>query len=247
MTQFVIIDDEVHARATLRNFLTSYCPNVEIVGEADGVMSGLKLLRQVKPQVVLLDIQMKDGTGFDLLDKFREPEFSVIFTTAFDEFAIKAFKYNAVDYLLKPISIDELIQTVDKITSAIGKELSQEQLKGLKEASESRTLERIVLSSSEGLHFVELQNIVRLQSEGNYTTFYLSTGEKIIVAKPMKSFEELLAEEKFYRTHQSHIIHLKFAKKFLREDGGYILTEDGVKIPVSRSRKESLLEALMSS
>lgn len=244
MTQLVIIDDESNARATLRDFLTSYCPNVKILGEADGVMNGLKLIRQKKPDAVLLDIQMKDGTGFDLLDKFKNPDFQVIFTTAFDEFAIKAFKYNAIDYLLKPISIDELIAAIDKISSHKNNtNLSQRQIDGYKESIETGQLNRLVLSSTEGLHFVELSDVIRLKSEGNYTTFHLINDEKIMVSKPMKSFLELLPTS-FFRTHQSNIVNLKYVRKFLREDGGYALTDDNAKIPVSRSKKEELIKLL---
>ena len=186
MTQIVIIDDEADARATLRDFLTSYCPNVEILGEADGMMSGLKLIRTVKPHAVLLDIQMKDGTGFDLLDKFKPPDFQVIFTTAFDEFAVKAFKYNAVDYLLKPISIDELMAATDKISARHQSNISQEQINGVRHSVKTKEFERLALSSSDGVHFVELSALVRLKSDGNYTTFYLVNGEKITVSKPIK-------------------------------------------------------------
>ncbi len=240
MTQLIIIDDEANARSILRDFLTSYCPNVEILGEADGVMSGLKLIRQKKPDAVLLDIQMKDGTGFDLLDKFKNPGFQVIFTTAFDEFAIKAFKYNAIDYLLKPINIDELIAAVDKIDARKNGDLPSEQIGGLKEAMKTGQLNRLVLSSSEGLHFVELSEIIRLKSEGNYTTFFLTSKEKIVVSKSIKAFSEILPNT-FFRTHQSHIVHLNFVKKFLREDGGYALTEDNSKVPISRSKKDEFL------
>ncbi|MCB9293180.1 MAG: response regulator transcription factor [Lewinellaceae bacterium] len=244
MKRIIIIDDEAPAREHLRNLLTEYCPEVEIIGEANGVTESFKLIRQLQPDAILLDVQMDDGTGFDLMDKFRTPAFNVIFQTAFDEFAIKAFKYNAVDYLLKPIDIEELIQAIDKIEAGKSNPAFTEQLSGLLETAKEKKFERIVLNSSEGMHFIELEDIVRLNSDVNYTTFYLASGERITVTKTIKTFEELLPNDSFFRPHQSHIVNLNYVTKILREDGGYALMKDGSKVSISRNKKEAFIEAL---
>ena len=240
----VLIDDDPQSRRTLRILLTDYCPDVEIVGEAENVQTGIKLIRQVHTDAVFLDIQMADGTGFDLLDKFPNPSFQVIFTTAFDEFALKAFRYNAIDYLLKPIDIDELMQAVDKITKGDPPAQYSEQIATLLDASRNGKFEKIAVSSNEGLHFLELKDIVRLEADVNYTTFYLRSAERITVTKTLKNYEQLLPEDTFFRPHQSHIVNVNSVLKVLREDGGYLLMRDGARVPVARSKKEEFLNLL---
>lgn len=237
----VLCDDEPQSRLTLKVFLNDYCPDVEIVGEADGVMTGIQTIRQVRPDVVFLDVEMEDGTGFDLLKKFPNPAFQIIFTTAYNDFALKAFRYNALDYLLKPIDIDELIQAVDKISPGKLSPSHSEQINALLAANHIGRFEKIAVSSNEGLHFLNLKDIVRLESDINYTTFYLASSERITVSKTLKTFEELLPEDEFYRPHQSHIVNLRYIKKVLREDGGYLMMEDGFKVPLSRARKDEFL------
>ena len=237
----VLIDDESQSRKTLQCFLQDYCPQVEIIGEADSVLSGYQLLQKESPDVIFLDVQMNDGTGFDLLNKISNPSFQVIFTTAFDEFAIKAFQYNAIDYLLKPIDVDELIRSVGKVNPSDNGSAFQGQLASLLETTQTEKFNKIVLSANDGLHFLELDGIVRLQSDANYTTFYLIDGRRIIVSKTLKNFETLLEGEDFFRPHRSHIINLNHVSKILKEDGGYLLMKDGYKVPISRSKKEEFM------
>ena len=234
----ILIDDEHQSRKTLQSFLQDYCPHVDIIGEADSVLSGYKLLQQESPDAIFLDIQMTDGTGFDLLNKIPNPSFQVIFTTAFDDFAIKAFQYNAVDYLLKPIDVDELMRSVRKIKPLDYGSADQKQLTNLLETNKTGKFDKIALSTNNGLHFLELDGIIRLQSEANYTTFYLLEGKQIVVSKTLKNFEKLLVGENFFRPHQSHIINLKHVEKILKEDGGSLLMKGDCKIPISRSKKE---------
>jgi len=238
----VLIDDEAQSRHTLRILLNDYCPDVEIVGEAEDVQTGVKLIRQTRPDVVFLDIRLEDGTGFDLLDKFPHPAFQVIFTTAYDEFALKAFRYNAIDYLLKPIDIDELMGAVDKVEQGHQPPGYAEQITTLLETSRRGKFEKIAVSSNEGLHFLELKKILRLESDVNYTTFYLVSGERVTVAKTLKSYEQLLPLDEFFRPHQSHIVNLSCVKKILREEGGYLMMDDGCKVPLSRSKKDEFLK-----
>lgn len=239
--RLALIDDEPLSRQTLRIFLNDYCPQAQIVGEADSVLAGYKLLQSNELDAVLLDVQMGDGTGFDLLKKFPNPSFQVIFTTAFDEFAIKAFQFNAIDYLLKPIDVDELLRAVRKIVPSAENPEKDERISHLLTANERKEFEKIALSSSEGLHFLDLREIVRLESDANYTTFYIASGEKITVAKTLKNFDQLLPPDQFFRPHQSHIINLAHVKKILREDGGYLLMEGNTKVPIARSKKDALL------
>jgi two-component system, LytTR family, response regulator len=244
MEKVIIIDDEPNSREYLKNLIKEYCPDLKVVGEADGVKSGFSLINKLNPQAIFLDIEMQDGTGFDLLDRFDDYTFQVIFQTSFDEFAIKAFKYNAIDYLLKPVTINDLKIAANKITDDKNHKDANQQLLQLLELTKKKSFDRIVLTSNEGMHFVEISNIIRLQSEVNYTTFYLTSGERMIITKTIKTYEELLPKELFFRTHQSHIVNLKFIKSILREDGGYALMKDGSKIPISRRKKEQLISVL---
>ncbi|NNE54550.1 MAG: response regulator transcription factor, partial [Flavobacteriales bacterium] len=221
MLRAIIVDDEEDARGTLRAFISQFCKQVEIVEEADGVNDGYRKILNNDPDLVFLDIQMEDGTGFDLLQKIRNPQFNVIFCTAFDEYAIKAFKYSAIDYLLKPIDPDELIEAVSKVKK--NDDSASARIESLVENAEKKEMDRITLSSQEGLTFVKLENIMRLESDSNYTHFFLKTGEKITVPKSLKEFENLLPTSRFFRTHQSHLVNLAYVKKYMREDGGYVL------------------------
>jgi two-component system, LytTR family, response regulator len=242
MVKAIIIDDEEDARSTLRAFVKQYCPQVEVIAEADGVQEGYRAVMANEPDLVFLDIQMDDGTGFHLLEKIRAPRFNVIFTTAYDEYAIKAFKYSAIDYLLKPIDPDELIEAVSKLKK--DNEGNEARIQNLIKNRDEKEMDRLTLSSQEGLTFVKLDNIMRLESDSNYTHFFLTTKEKITVPKSLKEYELILPESKFFRTHQSHIVNLNYVKKYMREDGGYVLMEDGSEVLVARRRKEEFISVL---
>ena len=247
MPKVIIIDDEANAREHLRNLIEEHCPHLQVIGEADGIESGFQLIREMQPQAIFLDISMRDGTGFGLLDKFAQHTFQVIFQTAFDEFAIKAFRYNAVDYLLKPVSATDLVKAAGKIAASQDQDhpAITQQLFNLIDSAKKKKFEKIVLHSSEGMHFVKVADIQCLQADMNYTTFYITSGEKITVAKTIKTFEELLPERSFFRSHQSYIVNLNYVSKILKEGGGYALLEDGSKIPISRRKKDQFITALM--
>lgn len=240
MKRIAIIDDEADARQALRSLL-ELCPGVEICGEADSAASGFEMLKKAQPHAVLLDISMGDASGFDLLDKFPKVPFRVIFTTAHDEFALRAFRYNALDYLLKPIDPRELMRAIERIE--IDRQMGEFNLKiqQLLDNMKRRELDKIAISSQEGLVFLRLDHLIRLESEGNYTTFFMANKEKYVASKPIKEYEEMLPADVFFRTHQSHIVQMAFIKKILKEDGGYAEMEDGSKIPIARRRKEEFL------
>ncbi len=245
MLNAVLIDDEVDARTSLRALVDKFCPDIEIIGEANGFKTGVQLIRKKQPQLVFLDIKMQDGTGFQLLDQFPKPDFRVVFVTAFDDFALKAFKYNALHYLLKPIDPDEFEKTLKTVCQFIVKDLYHHQLTSLLESARNNKFDKLALPTSEGLVFINLEEIIYLQSEGNYTFFFTVPGERIMVSKTIKNYEQILSADTFYRIHQSYILNVKFVKKYLKEDGGLVLLDSGEKLPLSRRKKEGLLNMLM--
>ncbi|MCB0630791.1 MAG: LytTR family DNA-binding domain-containing protein [Saprospiraceae bacterium] len=243
MIRVVIVDDEAATRSLLRRFFQDFFPEVELLGEADCVSQGVELLKKTSPDLLFLDIQMPDGSGFDLLHHFKQPDFKLIFITAYDQFALKAFQYNAIDYLLKPLEPQSLRDAINKVLERSDIPL-QPRINGLREVMENRQANRIALSSAEGYAFYELSEIVRLESSGNYTTFYIQDGQRTTVAKTIKEYETLLPAENFYRVHQSHIVSLKHVRKVLKEDNGVAVMVDGSKVPISRRKKDTFLTLL---
>lgn len=240
----VIIDDEEKSRQTLRQMLSLFCENVQIIGEAKDVRTGVELLSIVKPNLVFLDIKMPDGNGFDLLKKLEKRSFNLVFTTAYDQYAIKAFKFNAIDYLLKPIDTDELKTAVKKAeNNPVTNEANVDNL--IHNINDSKKEEqKIILSTSEGMHIIKVKNIIRCQADDYYTNFYLNDGRKIMLSKTLKENEELLAEYNFIRPHRSHLVNIAYIKKYVKSDGGYIVLADGTQIPVSRRKKDVMVEYL---
>ncbi|MFK7809841.1 MAG: LytR/AlgR family response regulator transcription factor [Saprospiraceae bacterium] len=243
MIKAVIIDDVAKAIKTLKQDLDAYCPDVEIIGEADGVVSGAKLLKNLKPELVFLDIQMQDGSGFDLLEIVPEKNFKVIFTTASDAFAIKAFRYAAVDYLLKPVDPDELMEAVAKIKDH--QETQEERLSVLSNTIKEGNLpQSIALHTLEKIHIVKIANITRCESSGNYTQFFFTDRPKLLVTKTLKEFDKLLQEHQFIRVHQSHLVNAHHIKEFVKLDGGYLIMTDGTKVAVSVRKRGDLVNWL---
>ena len=246
MIRSIIVEDEKHSRETLRGMLTRYCKNVEVIAEADSYRGGLKLIREHHPEVVFLDIQMPDGSGFRMLEEIEEIDFEIIFTTAFDQFAIKAIKYSALDYLLKPIDPEELVKAVKKVENKISNQQVNQNIQVLLDNIKSKETDphKIVLSTSEKIHIIETDQILRCESDNYYTNFFLADGKKILVSKTLKENEELLSDHNFIRPHKSHLVNVKYIKGFLRSDGGYIELTDGSKIPVSRRKREKIIDII---
>lgn len=233
-----IIDDEQPARETLKGMLTALCPEIEVVGEASDVVSGLKTLRQHRPQLVFLDIQMPDGTGFDLLNRLEFSNFSLIFLTAHDTYAVKAFKYSAIDYLLKPLDPDDLCESVHKAV----KQISDKSATSL--SGRSNSDRRIILKTTESIYVVQVSDVIRCEASGNYTTFHLTGSRKILVSKTLKDQEEILEPYGFLRVHQSHLINLSHILRIDKTDGSTVVTSDNVSVPVSYRKKEALLKKI---
>jgi two-component system, LytTR family, response regulator len=239
----IIVDDEGKARKILFNILTLYCHDAEVVCQADSVESAYKAIMDYRPDLVLLDINLPDGSGFDLLKKFETIPFKLIFITAFEEYAIKAFKYSALDYLLKPVNPQELIQAVEKVRITLENENFEVKYKTfLSNYSEKpKSGKKIILKTSESIFAVDIKDIIRCEADGGYTSFYLSDSRKIFVSKNLKEFNEILAEFNFFRPHYSHLVNLNYMKSYEKRDGGYILMKDNSIVPVSTRRKEELL------
>jgi two-component system LytT family response regulator len=240
MIRTLIVDDEKNNRQLLNDLLTQHFPNIEIVGEADGVQSGLREIRQQSPDLVLLDIRMEDGDAFDLLEQIGNIHFRIIFITAFEEYALKAIKFSALDYLLKPISLEELGLALEKAENQVVQDL-QLQVSELYRNMLPKIKKRIVLRTAEKLHLIPVDEIVRCEAERNYSMFFLKDGKKIIVSSPMKDFEDILSEQGFFRLHKSHMVNLSFVNSYVKADGGYVLLNDGTELPVSVRKKNQLI------
>ncbi|MEL7145115.1 MAG: LytTR family DNA-binding domain-containing protein [Bacteroidota bacterium] len=246
MYKALIIDDIDNCRLTLKQDLQDYCPSIEVIGEADGVQTGIIQIASKQPDVVFLDIQMKDGTGFDMLEKLGEFNFQVIFTTALDSFGIKAIKFSALDYLLKPVDPDELVKAVGKLAAVSASKQTQDSISLLLENMKDIKPDnrRIALSSAEKIHMVYVKDIIRCESQGAYTLFYLVDGTQILVTKNLKEFELLLEEYAFVRVHHSHLINFSYLKEYIKKEGGYAIMTDDTHVPVSFRKRTKLLEMI---
>jgi len=240
----VIIEDEEQAITALKRELEENCPEVNVCGIASTISDAIKLIESAKPELVFLDIQLKDGTGFDLLEQIKHQDFKIIFTTAYSQFALQAIKISALDYLLKPIDTEELIEAVNKAKQITLKH-SRLKLENFIQNEHANPLQKkVALQTSKGIFLYELKTIVRLQSEGNYTAIYFVNGKKEIVAKILRDFEELLENLGFIRIHNSHIINLNHLESYMSKDGGYVILLDKTTLPVSKRKKSSLLSLL---
>jgi two-component system LytT family response regulator len=248
MIRTVVIDDEKKARETIIEMLGYYCKEVEVVGEAKDVLSATGVIKKSNPDLVLLDIKMPDGTGFDLLRKFDNIDFHIVFITAYEEYAINAFKFSALDYLLKPIDPDDLVNAIEKVEKRIKKDELELKVGALLEniGQISGKEKKLVLKTTSNIHVVNLDEIIRCQSDKNYTHFHTVEGEKIIVSKTLKDFDELLRDYNFYRVHQSHLVNLSFIKRYEKTDGGFLVMKDNSKVPVSFRKKEELMKIFKS-
>ena len=244
MIKAIIIDDIEQARITLKKDLEVYARDVVVIGEAGGVVEGAKLLKSQQPDVLFLDIQMQDGSGFDLLDILKEIPFKIIFITASDAHAIKAFRYAAIDYLLKPVDPDELTAALDKYRKEKLNENDKYRLLNDTLKNHHKPNSRLALHTQDKIHIVNISDIVRCESNVNYTEFYFNGGKKLLVTKTLKEFEDLLSDQGFYRVHQSHLINTKYIKEFVKTDGGYILMNDGSNVPVSTRKRPDVIKML---
>ena len=247
MINAVIIDDEERARDSLRALLTAYCPEVNIVSECANVPDGVLAINKHNPKLVFLDIEMPEYSGFELLSFFRDVDFEIIFVTAYNDYALKAFEVSAVDYVLKPVDIDKLKSAVEKAYKRIDGHDMKNRLDVLKDSFKSSQFNKIALPLAEGLLFVDVIEIVYLEADGAYTNVWLKDGSKILVSKKIKFFEEVLeGRPNFFRSHRSFMVNINFIKKYSRADNALLL-DNGKTIIISRDRKVEFEQQLKSN
>lgn len=242
----IIVDDEKHGRENLAGIIAEYCPEVLVLGEADSVENAIQLIQEEAPDLVFLDIEMPKANGFQLLEHFLEINFEVIFVTAYDNYAIKAIRFSAADYILKPINYHDLKTAVQKVSQRILQKQENKRIKELHRNIMQPENPRIGLPTGDRIEFVDVKNIIHCKGEGNYTHIYL-VEKYLFVAKTLVEFEDLLSENSFMRTHKSHLVNLKHVTAFIKTDGGMLQLSNGNEVAISRRRKELVLQMLKSA
>ncbi|HEV9037621.1 MAG TPA: LytTR family DNA-binding domain-containing protein [Puia sp.] len=247
MIRTILVDDEIDSILVLRRLLKTHCPDVEIVGEADAITKALDIIEHTSPDLLLLDIAIDTGNAFDLLNRLGNFNFQVIFVTAFNDRAIDAFRYSAVDYLLKPVDGSLLQKAVEKAAGRMTEKQMTQNLKVLLDNTVALQVsnQKMAIPTLNGLTFVYFRDILRFEAEGSYTKVVLEDGRQIMATRSIKDYETLLPESIFYRVHHSHIIHLNKIREYRKGRGGYIIMEDGTSIEVAIRRREDFLKRLM--
>lgn len=246
MLKAVVIDDIESIRKENIALIKANCPNVSIVDQADSVDSGIKLIKQVEPDLVFLDVEMPDGTGFDLLQKLKPIDFKVIFITGFEDFAIRAFRFSAIDYLLKPLDAEELVEAVKKAEDSLGKEVFDVKLSNLfANLERPKNLQKIILKTADRIYSVNIQDIVSCESDKNYTTFHFVNAPSLVVSTNLKEYELMLTPYNFFRTHQSHLVNMAYFDHYIKAEGGNrIVLKNKQVVPLSVRKKEEFLVLL---
>ncbi|MCU4176479.1 LytR/AlgR family response regulator transcription factor [Carboxylicivirga sp. N1Y90] len=241
----VIIDDEANIRELNRHLLLDNFTDVDVVGEADCVDDAVKVIELTQPDIVLLDIEIKGGTGFHVLQRLRPYSFKLIFITAFNQFAIKAIKFSALDYILKPVNEFEFVEAISNALKRIDEANDEAQVDNfIAHYGKDEQRKKMVLRTSDSMHIIEINDIMYCKSDNSYTTFYIKDQKEIVVSKGIKEYAELLEEYRFIRPHQSYLVSLDYIQRIDKSDGGFIILNNGKEIPVSSRRKQSLLQLL---
>ncbi len=241
----VIIDDEASVRNTIKTLIEKNFPGINLVASAGSINEGYETIERFKPELLFLDIEFPDGTGFDLLKRFSRITFKIIFVTGHNEYAIDAIKVSALDYILKPIDEDEFCDAVVKAREAINQEDHQLKFQALNENLQGKkVLKRVILKTAEALQLISVSDIIRAEAESNYTSFVLTNKRHILVSRTLKEFDELLSGSGMIRVHQSHLVNLSYIDRFIKTGGGYLVLKDGSKIPVSPNLKKQVLGSL---
>lgn len=242
----ILVDDEDINLNLLRMILEQHCPMVEVIESCKTPNEAIEAINNLKPDLVFADIEMPGMTGFELIEKLGITDFDVVFVTAYDDYMLKAFKFSAMDYLIKPPKVDDLKMVVDRVVSKRRSNVTHEQLNELIRTISTRDKEkpRLALNTHEKIFFVNIDDIVRCEASGVYTIFHVKDGKKHMVSKNIQKFEDILEDHSFYRPHRSHIINLNFVKEFIKEGDGYLLMSDGSRVDVSRYRKDEILKKL---
>lgn len=243
MIKAILIDDERNAIEMLEWLMKTYCPDVSIVTTCQSAQEGIHAIAQHHPDVIFLDIEMPKMNGFDMLEKINDIDFAIVFTTAYDQFAVRAFRYSALNYLLKPVDPEDLQSTIKRLKEKMGAP-SKEQLELLFQnlLGKQNQVERIALSTADGLVFVQTNTITYCKADSNYTVVVLADGRNIVVAKTLKEIDETLSGKDFFRVHNSYLVNINHISKFVRGDGGYILMPDKTQITISRSKRDEFFQ-----
>ncbi|HXD93298.1 MAG TPA: LytTR family DNA-binding domain-containing protein [Bacteroidia bacterium] len=248
MLTAIIVDDEVPGIESLQILLKKYCPSVKVTDVANSIDEAEVKIASLNPDIVFLDIEMPGGNGFEVLKRLKNISFNIIFTTAHDRYAIKAIKHSALDYLLKPIDPDELIGAIKKCeeTKKKGTHTYQpEKIEALFDAfNQTKKIQKLPVKTMDGVIFVNLKEVVRLEAHSNYTSIFLITGKKIVASKTLKEFEDLLIGVNFFRIHNTHLINLAYVDKYIKGEGGSLIMSDSSEVEVSRTKKIELLSLL---
>lgn len=244
MKKAIIIDDENRTRDLIAKMINSFGLDIEAIPAGENVQSGIRAIEEHQPDIVFLDIQMPDGTGFDLLKAVPNKNFEVIFITAHEEFAIKAIKFSALDYILKPVDPEELKNAVENALKTMNHKRDESQFEALQNNISAQQKRRLVLKTQESVHVVDLDQIIRCESDRNYTSFYLTENRKILVSKTLKEFETLLIGYNFIRVQQSHLINLDFVDRYNKGNGGSVVMRDGSEVPLSPAKREIFFKIL---
>ncbi len=238
----LIVDDEPDAVSFIHSIINEYCPELEVIGYAHSVKEAEAVIHEKKPELVFLDVEMPHGSGFDLLVLFPKKTFDVIFITAFNHYAIRAIKFSAVDYILKPINIGEFIEAVKKVLEKrISLDVRNANYEALLENIRSTLPGKLAIPTFDGMEYLNTQNIIRIEADRSYCWFYLADNRKILVSKNLKEYQELLNDRHFFRTHNSHLINLNYVKKYIRHEGGMVEMTDGSQVPLSRTKRDLFL------
>jgi two-component system LytT family response regulator len=244
MKKALVIDDENRTRELIVKMINSFELDIEAVQGGNNVATGIQSIEENHPDIVFLDIQMPDGTGFELLKGLKWKNFELVFITAHEEFAIKAIKFSALDYILKPIDQSELKDAVMKAIKAVGDKKEESQFDTLQNNINPIMKRRLVLKTQESVHVVDLDNIIRCEADRNYTSFFLSEGKKILVSKTLKEYESLLSVYNFLRVQQSHLINLDYVDRYDKGNGGSVVMKDGSEVPLSPAKRDVFFKIL---
>jgi two-component system LytT family response regulator len=245
MIKAIIIDDEIVLRDLNKALLNKHFPEIAVVAVCGTVDEGVEMIDELQPELILLDIRLSDGTGFNILQQIKPYNYSVIFITAYNEFAIKAIRFSAIDYILKPVDEQEFCDAVDRAISSRSNNQLHQQVETFFNYFERKTQQRrLVLKTADTMHLVDVVDITYCRSDSNYTTFFFHNREKILVTRVMKEYEDLLAEYGFFRPHHSFLVNLQYVSKLDKTDGGFLVLKDGTELPISLRRKRKLIQVL---
>lgn len=241
--QTIIIEDNHLARKFLSDLLSEHCPNIQLCGTASNIHEGRELIREVQPELVFLDVEMPQGTGFSLLENIKNIDFQVIFTTAHEKYALQAIKYSALDYLLKPVDVDDLLQAVEKAAQQQPQDVSALKIQTLLQNLDNQpsSVKKLVLKDRYGMQIVKVQDIIRLEADGSYTKFYLNNGKTFTISKSLKEYDNLLPNKDFFRCHQSHLVNMEYLDRYDTRNGDMLQMIDGSEVPISRRKREMLI------